>query len=351
MGFMKGPFHQDREISRYYQEDFLAALLATEQVKKRKQPTDHCERIELYQGMTLPAELRQFLTMRDTYEFVHPSLGEWRIFDQEFWLPDPSKGNLAEQLILVDQPDYLGTCLFEYFAWCVRIGSAGNGDAYFATFDKRQPDNTEIVFWDHEEQQMPFYIADSLSSLAYTNHLLALVHGDDEVATKGLKTKAKRIAGRTNLSWHYGDLEEVCEFEGEYQGNDVARYLYYRSMWIVRLLQNNGVCGMGDMEALFSMVDVPWSGLDEAIEKGNLGTSPPAALYWLWRCFFFGKAELLQTTVGHCQQGANPLVDDMATLVEEIQGGRKTLGSIEDMHALRDAFIALDLDPSPIASQ
>ena len=35
----------------------------------------------------------------------------------------------------------------------------------------------------------------------------------------------------------------------------------------------------------------------------------------------------------------------MALLVEELQNGRKQLGSIEDIHALREAFLALDLDP------
>ena len=36
---------------------------------------------------------------------------------------------------------------------------------------------------------------------------------------------------------------------------------------------------------------------------------------------------------------------DLALLIEELQNGRKELGSIEDIHALREKFLALDLDP------
>lgn len=344
MSVQERPFEQEVEISRYYRDDFLSDLVDGAALVKRAEPGDHCQRIELYQGMTLPSELRQFLRMRDNFEFSKSKLGAWHIVDEEFGLPDPAKGNLAEQLIVADQQRPHATGLFEYFAWCVRIGRADNGDVYFATFDKRQPGNSEVVFWDQQEQQMPYYLADSISSLAYTNHLLATVQGEREGDKTTIKKKAKRLKKRTRLPEHYAELEQAGKFEGQYEGNDVARYLYYRSLWIARLLQNRDPGDLGDTEAFFSMVEVPWSDLDDAVAKGTLAQSPPAAFYWLWRCFLFQRSESLAMLMAHTRKGVNPLIDDMTTLVEELQAGRKTLGSIADVQQLRDQFVALDLD-------
>jgi HEAT repeat protein len=343
------PFVQNPVVAKYYREEFLGELIEKQGLTKKAEPTSNAATFALYYGVEkFPAELEQFLRMRDEYEFVFQTLGEWRIFGREVWLPDPARGNLAEQIIKLDQGNYHGPCILEYSAGCIYLGTAGNGDAYFAAVDPHR-DNAEVYLYDHETFDLYRPIADSISSLAYANHLLAMIEEseDDSEATslKNVAEAFERIKDRVSLSWHYRSLEEAAEAEGCYDGSDDARWLYYRSLWINYLLRNDGVHKLSDVAEVFGFIDHNQWGLERTLALSHLGSLPQTAFYWLWRLFFFDKDEKLRQVIEITKASANPVVRDMALLVEELQNGRKELGSIKDIHALREKFVKLDLDP------
>jgi hypothetical protein len=210
-------------------------------------------------------------------------------------------------------------------------------------------------YWNHDTNDLEFALADSVSSLAYANHLLAKVEdseGDaeeEEGETKSglshIAEEFKRISERVRLSWHDGKLEEVAEAKGCYEGSINALYYFYRSLWINYLLRNDGVHELGAVADAFDLVDQGEQDLDQVIAAGSLSRYPLWAFYWLWRLFFLNKAEKLRDAIAIAGASANPVVRDMTLLVKELQNGRRRLGSIEDIHALREDFLKLDLDP------
>jgi WD40 repeat protein len=349
-------FVQDVVVAEYYAEGFLRDLIRTGQLTRKETPSDNTARFAAYYGAErLPAELEAFLRMRDAYDLGYARLAEWRIWDDDVWLPDPESGNLAEQIITLDQQNYLGTCMLEYACCCIFLGTAGNGDAYFASFDPRNATSTaEVVYWNHETNSLEFPLADSLSSLAYANHLLAKVSGsdDDEEGVTDLShiaTEFRRISERVRLSWHYRSLEEVAELEGRYEGSSYAFFYFYRALWINYLLRNDGRADgahkLSEVGHVFGLVDHGQQDLESAIAAGALSRCLVSAFYWLWRLFFLNKAEKLREVIAIARASANPVVRDMALLVAELQNGRRQLGSIADIHALREDFLKLDLDP------
>ena len=135
-------FVQHPVVAEYYRSGFLLELVERHGLKKKEEPANNAATFAAYYGVkAFPAELEKFLRMRDEYEFVHHRLAEWRIFGEDVWLPDPAKGNLAEQIIKLDQRNYLGTCMLEYAAGCIFLGTAGNGDAYLAYADPDENDS------------------------------------------------------------------------------------------------------------------------------------------------------------------------------------------------------------------
>jgi hypothetical protein len=100
---------------------------------------------------------------------------------------------------------------------------------------------------------------------------------------------------------------------------------------------------LGAVADAFDLVDQGEQDLDQVIAAGSLSRYPLWAFYWLWRLFFLNKAEKLRDAIAGAS--ANPVVRDMALLVKELQNGRRRLGSIADIHALREDFLKLDLDP------
>jgi hypothetical protein len=85
-------FVQDVVVAEYYAEGFLRDLIRTGQLTRKETPSDNTARFAAYYGAErLPAELEAFLQMRDAYNLGYARLAEWRIWDEDVWLPDPEK--------------------------------------------------------------------------------------------------------------------------------------------------------------------------------------------------------------------------------------------------------------------
>jgi len=335
-------FKQDPEIQRWWLESFeseICALNDAASIPSRgmleQLETDHCR--------TFSPDLRRFLAFRDTHSFGWTNFNEWRIWDEDLMPPDFGVSNRFERLILMDQNNYLGTAMAEAFFGGVFIGTAGNGDSYYAT-PGDDPNRSEVVIWDHEVAGIEGVMADSVSSFAYLNRVLGFC--DDEDVDEGkLLEEAMRIAPHVKPSWHYNEIFSETGVEPAYEGDSRTNYYYWRMIWVNYLLRQDGVRDMDSIPDLF--VDQIHSQLnfEEALEYQHVRKTPMTQFYWLWRLFFFDKGEQLAQMLELAKVAPSPLVRDCAALIQEFLDGRTELGKIRDIHALRRQFIELDLDP------
>lgn len=333
-------FTQDERIKEYWQHEVLDVW--KEMGVTEGERLDYRDKWEEYLAETLPDELDQYLTWRSTHRFGYCNFGEWCMWDEDLWLPDPERGNLFEQLVLMDQDSMLATAMMGQFARWVSIGSAGNGDQYFAHVDRLDPQRVEVVFYDHESCTPRFVCADSLSSLAWLNRCyVALFDDEGEPGVAQLTEDMDRLTGRVALSWHFDELEEATEFEPGYEEKSEALYLFYKFVWIDSLLRQNGIGAFDEVAELF-YEDLHAELNFERAKKTPFDAS--SALYWIWRLFWFDKPEL-EECLELVESHDSPVVRDCVALVRELLDGRTELGTIDDIFALRDKFLALDLDP------
>lgn len=310
-------------------------------------------RIEAHHGLLLPPQLDHFFRVHEEQR-LRCDFGEWRIGEGDLLLPDPAAGNLCEQLIARDQDNYLGTSLREYLAGLVPVGSAGNGDVYFAALEILHPENAQVMLWDHEERALNDF-ADSLASLAELNRLHLIDAGELEVEgdpIAALRRDMPRLAGRVAPSWHYREVVEHAGVALRYEGSIHPRFLYYRAGWLDALLSQRGGRGVQSAAELFRQwiewhERVPW----ESVRDYATLLLPTRGLYWLFYLFFFDREAALRECIDRVRRSPSPLLRDAAALVEELAGGRAELGKIRDVQELRRRWLALDLDPARAAAR
>ncbi|MBA2665389.1 MAG: hypothetical protein H0U74_24080 [Bradymonadaceae bacterium] len=334
-------FLQDLPIADYFDTQFFDDLgLAT---PRARGGSDELALLERYHGVELPPELRIFIAARDTFVIHEAQLGQWVLSD-ELWLPRQAQGNLFEQLIWRSQSAGDATAILEYMVSLVPLGSTHEGDRFFAQIDAVDPDNTEIFFWERATHDLPFAIADSLSSLAFLNRLFE----DLTSGARGVDTicdDLELLLDRVTLAAPFHALDALIEDDFEYAWRFNADTLYYRSLWITKLLccdpasfevQSVGEVFIDQLQRQYAF--------ENTLTSNYLTTTTPTPLYWLWRLFFFNRDAQLRHCISIAREHQSPLVRDAAALVEALQNGQRRLGHIEDIHALRTQFLALDLD-------
>lgn len=345
--FPEHRYEPDPQIAHYFREELLEEWksMGVEQAEA----IDYRDRCAEYYACEFPEELDQFLSWRSSHQFGFCNFGEWRIWDQDLWLPRAEDGNLFEQLVLLDQQNVLGTAMMQYFASWLYLGSTGNGDVYFAHPDRKDPGLVEVIFFDHEEMMPTHATADSIGTLAWANKCYVDL-GDEDVDEDEWKERFALLDGRAHLTWHYQELCDEADLEPEYEGVSDGRYNCWAMVWADCLLRQNGFGEFEEIGKIFYDNLHSRRSFDRVRRRPSLKTDVTTALYWLWRLFFFDKPELdelLTTTEDH----ASPIVRDCVSLIREFQNGRKELGSISDIFELRDRFIALDLDPDRAAER
>ncbi len=343
------PFRGDAEHARFYREDFFP-MLEREHGVSHGGPGGLRARIEEYHGHWLPPDLDLMYRMREERRFGYCNYGEWRMWDEDAWGPDPARGNLCEQLILMDQKNYLGTALREYLVGLVPIGTAGNGDVYFSYLDLAHPENCEVFLWDHEERDLNGF-ADCIPSLAELNRLYVLDSGGGEAeggdVLAAVQRGMKRLESRVAPSWHYSDVVEHGEVEPAWKSKSSCGFLYYRAAWLDALLRQDSVRKLEAVSSWFKHF-IPYHAqypFDNVKDYATLKL-PSRAIYWLFYLFFFDCERELRECIDRAKSSSSPVARDAALLVEELAGGRKELGTIRDIGELKRRFLALDLDPA-----
>src|SRR5258705_1233360 len=142
------------------------------------------------------------LMFRGSANLGYCNFGEWRIWPDDLIPVELGADTSFEHLLT----RYSTHCLRVIMADLVPLGTAGNGDGYYAFVDVMQPDATAVYMYDHEEGGLDVF-ADAISTLADLNRLYEIA---DDTSGSGdpmaeIKKGMKRIEERVNPSWHYRD--------------------------------------------------------------------------------------------------------------------------------------------------
>ena len=212
--------------------------------------------------------------------------------------------------------------LLEAFCGAFRVGHDDAGDSF----------HVELYEWDGPRQVVHYkagefsVLADSLDSLVYLCALRG-AHRDDKISDDALEIGLRKLNGKIapSLDPKRRDTE----------------FFFFRSRWICALLHDR----LGEVASLFNAdfnQIVPADQL--AARYDTCEKFIPTALYSMWRAYLFDEPELARyLEIGRRHKAR--LVRDATSLIDELRGGRKELGTIRDMAAHLAAFRALDLDP------
>ncbi len=303
------------------------------------QPGDADDFADIY-GVPMPPEAVAFWSKIE-------GANSWSTFEElrldNDIRPDVGEKNLFELMVRRNQQAYLGTDLVEAFCGVFGIGSQGNGDTYhMEIYEWDGP--RQIIHFDHETASFSGVFADSLDSLVYLASIVKLGEAK-KISQEAYDRGIQALRGKVSPTWHFSIDDKDSAFVHLEAKRRESEFFFYRSRWICALLKNDGVVDIEDIPDLFQPElnqVVPAEQLParyEACEKFI-----PTALYAMWRAYLFDEPELdryLEIARVHAAR----LVRDAAKLIDELRGGRNTLGTIKDVRAWLAEFRALDLDP------
>ncbi|MBU8900348.1 hypothetical protein KRR26_32545 [Corallococcus sp. M34] len=250
-------------------------------------------------------------------------------------------GNLAEQRLVAAQ--HYRPLWKELLAGVVEVGSTSAGDIWmYGREPQRGNARAQIYLYNHETEELETPQAADLDALVFRAALVR-AHQQGEVDAATLATAGKALEGRV------GDLcfEDVFPGLTPYKADAEPAYSNdLRAGWLATLLTEVDASDT-ELRGAFSLeMNKP---LTEALLASNVERFkhfPPAAFYFCLASFFAGDDARLAQALELSRLSEAPLVKDLVTLVEELRAGRKALGIIPDVQALRARVMALELwDP------
>ncbi|MBV1859828.1 MAG: hypothetical protein KUG77_15560 [Nannocystaceae bacterium] len=295
-------------------------------------------------GISPPADLQAFeqaVAGADMWS----TFNEFRLDCAQMAAPADDEANMFEQLILNDQLNYLGTALPEAFSGLAGIGSLGNGDTYHLSVPGiSDAPKAQVVFYDHEEHCFSEDFADSLDSLAY---LCALTWAQDDEAlpAEATQTGYEALHERVKPSWHFSMDERDEDFEDYESEDDMHRFCFWRARWLITLFRHDHGGDPADVGESFTANLNTVVSDEMAVQRAEVAKKlAPTAMYAAWRAYIFEEPRL-DLYLSACRGHKSRLARDAGRLIEELRGGRTTIGRILDWPAKLAAVRALDLDP------
>jgi hypothetical protein len=324
-------------------DDFLI-----EQPAPAHKPLDAARFADLY-GRPMPAGLRAWLDAPPV-----AWLGIRAVRDADIEGAD----NQIEALILEHQAaPGRASMLRELVSGTVAIGEHGDHRYALAIcetlFDANVPDAVYAISPSADAMAAP--VARTLDDFAYAIALISAAETGG-VSLGGLRPAYQRLRGRVALrapmttveARALGDDEDdetVGDPQGDHRegfhfrrGQKIPVYFFFRCRWLLRLLRGHAEGAAADFDPKLD------GGLDDKrfeLIRGNAPKEPWVAFYWLFRSWVFDDARL-DTLLRACSDTPSRLVRDVARLVGEIASGRKQLGAVDDLHAVKARFRALD---------
>lgn len=315
-------------------------------VPKRRMTPQRFE--ELY-GFAMPSELSAWLDA----VAGSPSLRALRASaDLDF----VASGNLVEAAVVEHQSAPGRTTFFKgLLSACLPLAETAPKQRLFLALSEASNGLSNAVYpVDLGDGMMGTPVARSLDDLAY---LVALATADQAGALSrgALGPTYERLRGRVDLEVGVearalpggGGDEVVGDTEGDHRQGfafrravPAPRLHLYRARWIAALLR-------GHAEEAYALFLPPWdAALDKQDEahvatlREGVRTRVSTSLYALFRAWVFDLPELPHL-LEIARSSPSLLIRDGARLVAELAAGRRALGSVEDLVAVRDAFVAL----------
>ncbi len=238
--------------------------------------------------------------------------------------------------------------LLEPFVGALGIGKSANGDPFFGLLSVRS-ERAAVVGWSRDRQALDLVCTDDLTTFAALNYISAAVLGRNQnPAGRSIKPLVGALDDRASFPPPYAALEERFAagdlFPVEWTPEPPPNRFYLRPAYIMALL----------CEGEFSVerwADYEQPAADPGKALRNVHRSAPTALYWMFRLFFEGYPEVLASVVEAAQASKAAWISDAARVVAELQAGRKDLGTIEDVQALREHVSRMVRDPTVLAAR
>lgn len=324
---------------------YLRRLEARTSKKPKRPAVPAVARLKALYGRSSPELERLDRVLREGCFTDTPGFFEWT---PEVWGPvlEPAKGkNLAEELIAYGQEKW-PPLLEELFGGGVALGWTRSGDLWlYGLYDSSAgPERHAVHLWSHGTARVRATVATDLDTFALAQVLCDLIN-EGAITAKAATQVAGQLVGRVCMTWPFDRVIEKL-LEGKARpcpaGHHTPAFVD-RAAWIKTAL-------LGEPPASVRLEfeperNPPMDDADFKKKLANATTLPPTAFYLLFRSFFFGHDARLAEAIVACGKSPVPVVKDAARLLEQIRGGRKALGQIEDVHALKKAILDLRLDP------
>lgn len=237
--------------------------------------------------------------------------------------------------------------LLEPFLGAFPIGDAPDVGPVFALVSARSS-RTPIVGYDPELDAVHRLYADDVNSFAALNHLSIKIGDSKRAATnRSLKGLVGALDERVAFAPPYRTLEAVLAYTDvipdEYDPSPSPLRFALRVSYLLRLL----VHGELSLEQWLAFAQ-PDANPRAALK--NIPKNPPTALYWLWRLYFEGYDEALDSVLDAARSSESTFIKDAVRLVEELRQGRRELGTVADVAALREEVSSTVRDPAKLAA-
>jgi hypothetical protein len=248
------------------------------------------------------------------------------------------KRNLVEHAIVIAQRQKGSACLRELFAGTVALGKSVTGDEiHLGLFDVDMGLSSPHAWhFDVGEEALTAALADDLSRLVYAAALGGALYDEEIVSAQTVGKLLPGLAGHLNRSMSLDILFDSAGVKKSVLGTykpktQPARQLSYRSAWIVRALEGQGARAK---DAFVAELNGKPTATEHRQRLAMVERMVPTALYSLFRAFFFEEPELVEF-VEHASRSSSRIIRDGAALVEDLANGRKKLGTIADVPALK----------------
>ncbi len=235
-----------------------------------------------------------------------------------------------------------------------------------------EPAPNAVIMWDHDTHYINEVLSLSLDEFAY-RAAISSAFQEERISAKAAKKAWKKLEGKCYVGYFLSEgLEESDgtdeeadqkvddEDEGKVDDNSFDREKYrvdlepeytvtgrfWRAHWIIELLRADRDRDWSTVKECFRPGwNKPLDEVYESLKTSGNERIYPTALYLLWRLFWFDQQDKLKECCDLYRNHPARMVRDLVVLLEELGNGRKQIGDIKDIIAVRDEFLALDLSP------
>ncbi|MFY2563142.1 HEAT repeat domain-containing protein [Corallococcus terminator] len=284
-------------------------------------------------GQPLPKDLTQLLKPLEERE--PPRLAELTLGSDA---PRTTPGNLMEQRIVAAQG--YRPLWKELTGGFVEIGATSSGDLWlYAREPQRGKARAQIYLFNHETDGIETPQAEDLDALVFRAALVrAQALGEVDAETfQAARRKLDKCVGLLGFEETLAEVNPYVAKEEPAYKNDL------RAGWLVTLLTEEGASDAELRGAFDVEMNPPLTEERLATSAERFKTYPPAAFYFCMASFFAGDEARLTQALELCRLSDAPLVKDLVALMEELRAGRKQLGVISDVQALRQRVMGLAL--------